>query len=724
MRRPLEISQEKDANLASRDSTPPPAKKARTAPSPQDITLPRVVIIKENAPWFPALLHGFPPLLSPTLPPSIEEELAKLEANVKAAINEKPGQKKTSETSISSSSIKSQGQSPFAHLSQTTSSLKDRIDLCKKSETHVSELKRSATSPASKNINPIRGVANSQKQLTPTANPKEKAAKATGNVGTKLLPNSISKSGNEMASLAGPKSNTDHSEKESLIVKLKIPKSARRNWAALIRLAPRPRKPEFSQQPSNEKLKDRAREPALASGLDKTREQPQQRKALMEQAKDVKDAAAKTGEKRRRLDAVNDPESSIKRHKPTTSPVPNRKSQTPTLPNKPHTSSLNQKPYASALSHKPHTPVRSILKSPALSQSKSIQKYPTPTPKRTLAGIAMQRITSQEADVQTPFGGTRGGTPTAPNSIERGNRDGRSASNPSLGGSSSVHGEDLAMVGEPSGGHSGDAVNSSGAVKLNGHDGAAAWKHEQTRHLGLGRTLKHKSDGLIKVGAIVNPDEVARERGVAIAVETILCYMLGFIAGDEALRTGGKAGDASGWRSLLPYIQYTINMIDHPHLKGLVLQLEAVCREIIHVYDIDRLKRETLPGEEVRSNPASNDAFSMPLSKGEKLHQYTEFKNSLVDNARLARQNWLQGKARLTNEKLEESYPLTWGKRAEAPPEEDSKEKLVPNEYNRGTFYLPLSSTSSGIEAVRLGWSFLNEWSTKFEVQWEGKLSL
>lgn len=702
MRRPLEaISQDNDAKSARRDQSPPPAKKARVSPSPRVTTSKEEKIEKPNA-------HGFPPLLSPTLPPSIEQELARIEANNRATAKEKNGHKNASETSISSTSRGLQGQSPSrVHTSQMNS--KDKAVLSKKPGMGVSESKKSDMSPNSTKLGSIRGSAVPSKQPTSTLDQKSTGSKANGIAGAKAPSNGTGNTGYETSAVAYPKPITDDSEKESLLVTLKIPKSARKNWAALIRLAPRPRKPEIYHQASIEKLNDRAKDTSFVNRLEKLKEKPMQRKVQSAQ----RDELSKTGEKRHRLNSSDDPEPSIKRRKPSASPVVIHK--THTAPNqKPHTSAPNQKPFISGSNQKsdtstpnqkPHTPVRPITKSPTSSHSKSAQKTLTSTSKRTFKGAAMQRIASQEADVQTPSGSTRSGTPTAPASAERGSHDGGSVSNPS--------------VGESSGGNSGD-VSRSSVAELNGTDNATLWKHEQNKYLQLGRSLKHKADGFLKVGGMINPDGTAKDHGVAIAVETILCYMLGFTAGDEALRVNGKAGDASSWQSLLPYIQFIKSVVDESHLQGLVLQLEAVCREIIKTYDIDRLMRESIPPGLNDINP---DATGQ-ASNASRRDRYEDFKTKLVENIRLARQAWLRGTARLSKEKLAESYPRTWEKRAMAPPDEDAKEKLVLKEYNGGTFYIPLNSTSSGIEAVRLGWSFLGEWCDKYGVKWEGKMGL
>ena len=178
------------------------------------------------------------------------------------------------------------------------------------------------------------------------------------------------------------------------------------------------------------------------------------------------------------------------------------------------------------LTQKPRTPAPSAFKSPALSQQGSAQKSHVSTPMRDVKGVAMRRIESGEGDAKTPQG--RVGTPTAPGSAEKINRNGRSAST-----TSSATTNSLSIWAEE----------------------ASAWKAEHKKYLDLGRTLKHDADPLI------NPKDhhpkvepKAHKLGAAIAIETVLSYMLAFTANDETMRLYRTPRDIKGWDSLLPYI--------------------------------------------------------------------------------------------------------------------------------------------------------------------------
>lgn len=407
---------------------------------------------------------------------------------------------------------------------------------------------------------------------------------------------------------------------------------------------------------------------------------------------------SKSGEKRRRAEEKED-EPSNKRQKPSGGTLPAQKhnapikpaGKSPALPSNHNT----PKPLKS-------TPIKPTIRSPAISQHGSAQRPQTSTPKHNLKSTAMHRITSAEGNVQTPSEGMRSGTPTAPGSAERSTRDARATSSTS---STTV------------------APDKSGDV--------AVWKAEQKKYADLGRSLKRVADVLIK-----NPDPkeypkesdgsnstVAKNQGIAVAIETVLCYMLAFLAGDE-LHGGRKAGDAGTWRSLLGYLNFVIGLAEPiPHLHGLCLQLEAVCRDNILLCELERLERDPTLGagsDEARPSPSNGAATAERTARAA---AYAEFKRDLIKNAQSSQQAWLTGYSRLSTDDLSQSYPKTWAKRTKVPGPVKGKERLVIGKYEGG-FYLPLSQTSSVLEAVRMGMSFLEEWCKTEKVQWKAKLRL
>ena len=311
----------------------------------------------------------------------------------------------------------------------------------------------------------------------------------------------------------------------------------------------------------------------------------------------------------------------------------------------------------------------------------------------------MHRIASAEGVVQTPAAGISSGTPTAPGSAERSARDVRATSN-----------------------------TSSIAVAPSKHGDVAMWRAENMKYIALGRTLKHAADVKLKGTESKEPDgsdnAVAKNEGIAIAIETVLCYMLAFLASNELLG-GRKAGDAGAWRTLLPYLNFVIGQAEPiPHLHGLCLQLDAVCRDTIFLSEVEKLERDADLADDARPSPSNREAGAATAERTAKAPTHAEFKKEFVRSAQSAHHSWLIGYSRLSTDALMQSYPNTWAKRSKVPGAVKGRDRLVAGKYGDGGFYLPLSQASSGIEAVRMGLSFLEEWCKTEKVEWNPKLVL
>lgn len=527
--------------------------------------------------------------------------------------------------------------------------------------------KKPTSSPIPKPMEALRETAHSKPRIS-SPEQTTKKPKPNGVTNIKALANGLSsKAKDENSALSGQRSGLEKPERKILLLKLKIPKSARKNWVRIISIQPRPKKPDHSQRNRNSE---------------------HEIKAAKEQD------TSKAGEKRRRPDEREEAESSNKRQK-----------------------SLS----GSTLIRNPHTPVRPTNKSPVLSQHGSAQRSHKSTPKAEVKSTTRRRITSGEGDVKTPYGGTSNGTPTPLGIIERAGRDAKLLVN---------------------------AASNTLATDRNGE--IAFWRAEQRKYMELGRTLKHAADAILKSPECVDNnvlfDPAAKNRGLAIALETIICYMLAFSIGDEITRINRKAGDVGTWRSILQYLD-SVTGAAHtiPHLLGLCLQLGAVCRDTIHAYELerehDRLERERLG----RERPVSADADAVSSSFPEQeantpmgdllaasrtaqnvqtrpgyANLKADFITELIDNARA----WHRGISTLPVDDLQQCYPKTWAKRSKSPGPAKGKERLVAKRYGDGPFYLPLSSASTGIEAVRMGWSFLNEWVAKEGIEWEPRISI
>lgn len=657
-KRPIEaITHDEAPKVPNHDVAPPPAKKARTSPEPPSS--------EPNAPPKQATrVRKLPPLLSPTLPPSIEEELARRKKA--ASVAPKTGNLGTADLNKGQ---KAQLPPNASHPHVAKNNSKEPSTVPNKPGSIPTSKNRNDPSPTSKSSNPLPSQ---QKQRVSAPDHGDKNLKPNGITATRPPANGLAaKSKEESNASPAPKAGLDKPERKSLMVKLKIPKSARKNLVRIINMRVLKKQPD----------------PSLAPQM----QGPQRNRSSDQHEGKNEPDTLKPGEKRRRIEEKED-ESSSKRQKPSSSTLLAQKHNPPIKPagKSPALPSnlITQKPPTS-------TPIKPTIRSPALSQHGSAQKPQTSTPMHNLKSTAMHRITSAEGNVQTPSEGIRSGTPTAPGSAERSTRDARATSS-----------------------------TSSTTVAPDKNSDVLMWKTEQKKYSALGRTLKHAADEKLK-GPESN-DVVIKNQGIALAIETVLCYMLAFLAGDESL--GGRKADAGIWRSLLGYLNFVIGHAEPiPHLHGLCRQLEAVCRDTILFSELERLERDpTLAtgSDDARPSPPNRETGAATADRTAKAAGYAEFKKEFVKNAQCSHQSWLVGYSRLSTDALSQLYPNTWAKRTKVPGAVKGKERLVVGKYGDGGFYLPLSQTSSGIEAVRMGMSFLEEWCKTEKVQWKAKLTL
>ncbi|KAI4257679.1 MAG: hypothetical protein LQ352_001578 [Teloschistes flavicans] len=600
-----------------------------------------------------------PPMLSPTLPASIEEELTRL--------------RKLEQQSTATAAAK---QPDRSGNTQNPSGIEDKKVPRPKPEKQNSDInsKRGQMAQSTKGITAAHSVHSTGIGLKAEGN-KQKASES-------VAQNAKSKTnGAEIArlSMKGPKHNdevrtpsaidgkTGQNGKTKSIVKIKIPKSLRKNCQRILQMQPRPMKVPLQPQTAG---------PAVRREVSSERPTPNSRDTQQLQRKKVingDDSRGKSeamAKSKPAATASQTPKSGEKRRQPDD----NKESSQP-LSKRQKSSSIDLK--------RPHTPVGSALRSPGLAQNGSASKSHLSTPKQSLKSAAMQRIGSAEGDVQTPLGPSS--TPIAPGITERSqNREGRSSSNVS-------------------------ATTSAGPSHSNGHlaqdEAATVYKAEFNKYAEMALSLKRAADARAKLpNGQINPDSVARREGLAIAIETALCYMLAFALKDEHSRSKRLASDRTAWVSLPPYFKFIMSItrgMEPQQLQGVLSQLEAICRETILHHDAERLEREPITSEELPT-----------LSK------------QFAENDRMRFQAWREGKVLLTVNKLQRHFPGTWAKRLETPNPDMDKEPPVPDHYGEGGFCLPLSPASSVMEAVRAGWSFLSEWTEKESVKWEGKIGL
>ena len=334
---------------------------------------------------------------------------------------------------------------------------------------------------------------------------------------------------------------------------------------------------------------------------------------------------------------------------------------------------------------KPRTPVPSDHKSPLIQsalQSKSVFS----TPKKELKSSAMRRVESSDGlDARTPTAGpSRHTTPLAAERPATATK----ASPPTSAPSSR-------------------------------DEERRAWHNLHLKYFELGRTIKHEgqSIGQSPPKDLPNKDSAL---SVLFLIEALLCFMI-----DMTAVSHSQPGPDPGWRTILPYFLFVFRASrKFSHLHGLVVQLGAVCRQVIHKLDMDRLARDPLPDEQSGSAPTpgsdGNTKTNEDIDKYKK--RYLDFRNDLVSNAKELQVAWLDGSRILSLDTLKQGYPKTWAQRSK-----DSTlrgvDRITPARLGVD-FFLPLDVSTTPIEATRLAMAFLDEWAKAEGVNWNSRIEL
>ena len=604
----------------------------------------------------------FPTLLSPTLPSSIERELAKLVSTEAATKHEK---------SNSLASVISDKHFPSSQPSSPAGA--------------AGPMKAKVASAITKPIpDQVSKRPSAEKTQHSKTSSREKDAQPSGVAGlASLPPSSANAARKEPASSSSTK---PENTKLSMVVKLRFPKGRRKDVVRLLQMKP------ASTINANSVPKEDEKDPSVKSTLvGKVGPITTEQKPVVLGSTRISEVNGKTFKDKRTEDKSNSQHEISKAVEKRRRVEDDSDSRAST--------NKRQKPENLELSQKPRTPVPPPFKSPSLSQHGSAQKSQVTTPMRDIKSSAMRRVESGDGDVRTPHGSQRNGTPTG---FDKVNREGKSTANTS---------------------------SNTGSLSARQNE-VNAWKAEHAKYTDLGKALKRDADFVLK-----NRDEAkiktpAGKRAMVVAIETALCYIIAFTASDEASRLSRKTGDPQHWRSLLPYINAVKSVTgEHSVLHGFCLQLEAIFREIVHIHDLDRLEKELVPGATIDDSTApiakdnTGNSTSDSTSKvAQSRKDYIDFKGRMIENARSAHICWIEGSSELPIAQFQRAFPETWKKKAQSPLAK-SKEKCTPGKY-AGDFYLPLSSVTTAMEAVRVGWSLLGEWCAKEGVKWEGKLGL
>ena len=346
---------------------------------------------------------------------------------------------------------------------------------------------------------------------------------------------------------------------------------------------------------------------------------------------------------------------------------------------------VEQRPKPPNSAEKPRTPVPSDHKSPLLQgalQAKSIFS----TPKKELKASAMRRVESS---------------------------DGLDASTPTAG--PSRHSTPLAAERPPTT----TKASPPTSAPSSRDEERRIWHNLHLKYFELGRTIKHEATS---IGQSPPKDLSSKDSALSVVflIEALLCFMIDMTAVSQS-----QPSPDPGWRTILPYFLFVFRASrKFAHLHGLVVQLGAVCRQIIHKLDMDRLARDPLPDDQSGSAPTpgsdGNTKTGDDIDKYKK--KYLDFRNELVSNAKELQVAWLDSSRILSLDTLKQEFPKTWAKRSK-----DSTlrgiERLSPTKLGTD-FFLPLDVNATPIEATRFAMAFLDEWTKAEDVEWKPRIQL
>lgn len=646
-----------------------PSRKARSSPNATP------AVIKENDNEKPPLFT-LPPLLSPTHPSIEKPPLFSLP----------PLLSPTLPTTIEEQLKKIREEKNAVDNQPSLSELRNQREKTNSPEPSIQKGSPKAAKPSAKGLADPAKISDKD-NLQPSSNAQRKEQKnaiTNGAAASKSLPNGVThhaKIEDSTGLTVTPA--VSKPERQRFLIKLKVPKAALKRYARLVKLLILPplsqkRADQRTPKPTSTEGSNGERSVAKAHGVSKAEPGKDSSSPFPKSEPryvDDKLSASRSVEKRRRREEDED----------NSEPASKRRKQ----------------PESLELASKPHTPLRPPLVSPILSQHGSASKTHLSTPILDLKSSAMRRIGSSEGDVKTPIGAVRGSTPVATSVPDRSSRDGRSTSSAS-----------------------------SGNLDVAGSERLAVLKAEQAKFSGLGRTLKHTVQKMLPAENDFKNDAPVTKQGAAIAFEALLAFLLSFVILDEMNKSYGKSPEVTAWRSLLGFFGYVKNVTQlYPPLRGLVHQLEGVCRDTIALYDAQRLERDTFLNSVLDDNRPStansNPALSPSIiEKGKAKTDFAKFRSEHVDNLRTAQLTWQAGFSKLSTRELQRQFPASWAKSADTPSLGKGKDEIVIGKYIDGSYYLPLGPASTGLEAVRAGWRMLEEWCSTEGVKWEGKMGL
>ncbi|KAF3000858.1 hypothetical protein E8E13_007346 [Curvularia kusanoi] len=231
----------------------------------------------------------------------------------------------------------------------------------------------------------------------------------------------------------------------------------------------------------------------------------------------------------------------------------------------------------------------------------------------------------------------------------------------------------------------------------------------------MGRALKHEATNIFKEkgNKITKQDE---KRAAVTNLECILSYMAAYYAQDHSLNLRGRCGEVEQtWKTLLPlclsYARYTK---DFAHLDGLRSYLGSVIASTICTLVSQR-------STSAKAHDSPQDVAHAQLAK-----DHTSLAENfalLADHTKKMVAHYQDARVTLPLEELQSSYKKTWAGREQNAKLIKEPEKISGARMS-GPYFLPISSDTTSIQAVRFGLRFLSEYCEKEGLKYSLRVNL
>ncbi|KAH7371943.1 hypothetical protein BKA66DRAFT_572512 [Pyrenochaeta sp. MPI-SDFR-AT-0127] len=338
----------------------------------------------------------------------------------------------------------------------------------------------------------------------------------------------------------------------------------------------------------------------------------------------------------------------------------------------------SKRPRAGSTQDRPITPLQQVISSPALPNESGMQKSHAQytTPKKDIKTVNMLRTQSAESYDTTPG---RSGTTPAGTKLEH--RAGPT--------SAPLNGKKQADI----------SLLSQTSMKLNQ----------------MGRALKHEATKILTAPSnkISKQDE---KRAAVTNLECILSYMAAYYAQDLSLNLRGRAGEVEQtWKTLLPLcLSYARSTRDFKHLDGLRSYLSSIIASSICTHVSQRASA-------AKPHDSPHDIAHAELAK-----QHTSLADNfalLSDHTLKMNRHYQDARIALSIEDLQTTYKKTYAAR-----EVNTKLVREPEKVSgarmSGPYFLPLSTDTTPIQAVRFGLKFLGEYCEKEKLEYRLRVNL